>query len=362
MARNDYYDGWAPYVPVAQRRQQAQQKAAALKKKGHECQSVAIEGRTIAKSFWGKAWCDNLESYSDYANRLPRGRTYVRNGSVIDLCIETGRVQALVSGSAVYRVEIGVQALPAPHWEAIVRTCSGQVASLIELLQGRLSSAVMETVTRRGEGLFPLPQHISLSCSCPDSASMCKHVAAVLYGVGNRLDKEPALLFQLRHVDPLALTRQVGQLPALASADAREALDGTDLSALFGIDLVDDGLAAANPPAPPDAAPARQKPPSRRAREAQAVELQPAPGPALRPALSGATAKTQPLAPSGQPRGKTVTAADLIARGVARHMIPGWIASGVLLRTEQRGVYRTSAQTEARIRAYVATRWAVGLP
>ena len=70
-----------------------------LKKKGQSIAPVTIEGRVIARSFWGKSWCTNLERYSDYENRLPRGRTYVRNGSVVDLQIAKGAVAAMVAGS-----------------------------------------------------------------------------------------------------------------------------------------------------------------------------------------------------------------------------------------------------------------------
>lgn len=337
MGRYDY-GGWAPYIPVAQRQLKAKQKVVALNKQGHNCQPVTIEGRAIAKSFWGKAWCDNLESYSDFANRLPRGRTYARNGSVIDLRIETGKVKALVSGSDVYSVEIGVQPVAATTWGAIVKECSGNVASVVELLQGRFSTAVMETVTRRGDGLFPLPRQISLRCSCPDAASMCKHVAATLYGVGARLDNEPELLFLLRKVEPQELIRQAGNVPAMADSDMQGALDSTDLSTLFGIDLDDTSTASSVQPLAA-VAPSRKRTP-----QSKAVDPLPT-------AVPGKQAKT--AAPRRQ-RSKTVTAADLIARGVARHMIQGWIASGVLLRTEQRGVYRTTAQTEARIVAYNA--------
>lgn len=316
MGRYDYYGGWAPYVSVAQRQRQARQKLAALSKKGHNCQPIVIEGRAIAKSFWGKAWCDNLESYSDYSNRLPRGRSYVRNGCVIDLRVETGKVKALVSGSDVYNVEIGVQPLEATRWDAIIKECSGKIDSLVELLEGRLSKSVMETVTRHGEGLFPLPRQISMRCSCPDGASMCKHVAAVLYGVGARLDDAPALLFQLRHVDPQELTRQIGRMSALPSSHTPGALDGSDLSTLFGIDLA----------------------------EAHVVST----------LASAASAKTTKAAAPRRKHRKTVTASDLIARGIARHMIQNWIVSGVLLRTGMRGVYGTTAQTEARIVAYVS--------
>src|ERR1700704_5566360 len=107
----DYYD-WKPYVPVAARRAQAAQEAAKLAKKGRQTSPVVIDGRKIAKTFWGEAWCDNLERYSDFANRLPRGRTYVRNGSVVDLRIAPGKVAALVSGSTVYEVRVSVASVP----------------------------------------------------------------------------------------------------------------------------------------------------------------------------------------------------------------------------------------------------------
>jgi uncharacterized Zn finger protein len=328
MARG-YYDDWAPYVPVAQRRRQAERKAADLKKKGQSCQPVVIHGRAIARSFWGKAWCDNLEVYSDFANRLPRGRTYVRNGAVIDLCIETGKVQALVSGSDLYRVEISVDPLETAAWNAIVEECFGQVSSLIEVLQGRLSKAVMEVVTRHGKGLFPRPRQLGFSCSCPDAASMCKHVAATLYGVGARLDDAPELLFRLRHVEPQDLIGKIGDLPAMGAADAQGALEGSDLSALFGIDLGGD---------PPE----RGKPSPR------------APAPVVPAAPRAAKTKRAAGKAGTKKAGRTLTASELIARGVPRHMIYSWLASGVLLPTPQRGAYRATPQTEERIREYVA--------
>ncbi len=341
MGRYDYDGGgWAPYVPVGQRQRQARQEAAALAKKGHRCEPVVIDGRAIAKTFWGKAWCDNLETYSDYANRLPRGRTYVRNGSVIDLGIDTGSVRALVSGSEVYRVEIDIQPLAAAKWKAIVGECAGQIASLIGLLQGRLSKAVMQTVTRRGEGLFPQPREIKLRCSCPDSATMCKHVAATLYGVGARLDAQPELLFKLRHVDPQELIRQAGTAPPAVSAVTPGTLDGADLSALFGIEIGD----AAAPPSPTRAAKPEGDQAPARPRKGEAkpknAEQQPAP--------DKHTGRGK--------RSKTVTAAELIARGVPRHMIQNWIVAGVLLRSDRRGAYRTTAQTGKRIAAYLAAR------
>ena len=185
------YFGFQPYVSVAQRRANAAREVGKLKKKGRAVAPVVIEGRKIAQSFWGKAWCDNLECYSDYASRLPRGRSYVRNGSVVDLRIERGQLHALVSGSEVYTVKIDIAVAKPSRWKAICSDCAGSVGSLVELLQGKLSKNVMERVCRAGDGLFPAPGEIKMSCSCPDWADMCKHVAATLYGAGARLDAAP---------------------------------------------------------------------------------------------------------------------------------------------------------------------------
>jgi uncharacterized Zn finger protein len=232
---------WGEYVPVAERRRQAQQELKKLKKKGQSTAPVAIEGRTIAKSFWGKSWCTNLERYSDYANRLPRGRTYVRNGSVVDLQIAKGEVAAFVSGSDLYKIKIVIAPVKARHWKSVCRDCAGSIDSLVELLQGRLAKGIMDRVCREGDGLFPSPDDIKLSCSCPDWAGMCKHVAAVLYGVGARLDKEPRLLFVLRGVDEHELLASAGEdLPLKSAAlPAAQLLDEGDVAALFGLEMAE---------------------------------------------------------------------------------------------------------------------------
>jgi uncharacterized Zn finger protein len=229
----------APYVPVSQRRRLAAREVSRLARAGRQVSPVVVEGRAIARTFWGKAWCDNLERYSDYANRLPRGRTYVRNGAVIDLEIAPGRVRALVSGSEIYEVEIGVAPVPAARWRAVCRDCTGAIGSLIELLQGRLSHGVMERLCQERTGLFPSPSEIALACSCPDAASMCKHVAAVLYGVGARLDARPELLFALRQADEKDLITRAGvAVPgARAKPAAHKLLEHANLSELFGIEL-----------------------------------------------------------------------------------------------------------------------------
>jgi uncharacterized Zn finger protein len=244
MGRYDY-NRWQPYVPVAERRRQAAKKIAKMKKAGRDCVPVTIAGRKIAATFWGEAWCKNLEAYSDYENRLPRGRTYVRNGSVVDLSIETGHIRALVSGSSIYEVEIAIKPLPRKRWDAIKKQCAGRIESLVELLRGAISKSVMEIVTRKGEGLFPSPREITLKCSCPDWATMCKHVAATLYGVGARLDHEPALLFTLRGVDPNEMVAAaVGQVSAGTGPRTGRTLANDELSSIFGVEIEMDGIAA----------------------------------------------------------------------------------------------------------------------
>ena len=235
------YFRWKATPTVAEKRRQAEKRLAKLSKTGGGLSPVVLEGRKIATSFWGKAWGDNLERYSDYANRLPRGRSYVRHSCVIDLEIGKGEISAQVSGSSLYRIKIIIASLDAKTWNDICRDCSASIDSMVELLQGRLSKSVMDRVCRPADGLFPAPKSIRMSCSCPDGAYMCKHVAAALYGVGARLDSRPELLFLLRGVDQRELIAQVTAAPATPASStpfkSDKVLGGANLSALFGLDL-----------------------------------------------------------------------------------------------------------------------------
>ena len=232
------YFGYKPYVPVATRRAKALTAVTKANKKGANYAPIEPFSGAIAKTFWGKAWCSNLEQYSDYESRLPRGRSYVRNGTVIDLQVNTGSVQALVMGSSLYEVSITIQALPEPRWKAVCADCSNSVASLIELLQGKLSKAVMERICAPTTGLFPSPKELKFECSCPDWAGMCKHVAAVFYGVGARLDQQPELLFKLRHVNALDLVAQASVAqPSASKTKSSKVMDASDLGDVFGLDM-----------------------------------------------------------------------------------------------------------------------------
>ena len=243
------FGGWAPYVPVAARRRKAEREMEKLRKKGAVLSPVKIEGRQIARTFWGKAWCDNLESYRDYENRLPRGRTYVRNGSVVDLQIAPREVTAIVSGSKIYKVKVSIGNVGPARWKTLCTDCSGGIDSLVELLQGRFSKGVMERLCRQDTGLFPQPSEIRFTCSCADYASMCKHIAAVLYGVGSRLDETPELLFRLRAVDETELLSDLGSaLPdTRTKRDTAQTLVGHDLAALFGLDMEEAAATSAGP-------------------------------------------------------------------------------------------------------------------
>jgi uncharacterized Zn finger protein len=232
-----YYEDYRPYVPVAQRRANAAREVARRFKNGQTTSPVQNVGRKIATTFWGEAWCKNLESYSDFANRLPRGQTYVRNGSVVHLAVEKGRITALVSGSELYDVRIDIAPLPAARWRDLKKRCAGQIGSLVELLQGKLSKGVMEQVTDRKNGLFPAPKEITMKCSCPDYAGMCKHVAATMYGVGHRLDTSPELLFRLRGVDHTELIEQAIPAAPAGVKGSAPTIAADELGAIFDIEI-----------------------------------------------------------------------------------------------------------------------------
>ena len=253
------------YVSVAERRARARAVGEKLaRKRGRVLSPVGpLQGNQLVRTFWGKAWCRHLESYSDYASRLPRGRSYARHGAVIDLEITGGQVTALVSGTSTYQTTVTIGSLQAQRWRELASACMGRIDSLVDLLRGTLSREVMEIVTRRDSGLFPAPDQIRFTCSCADWASMCKHVAAVLYGVGVRFDEKPELLFALRGVDHADLITQVadGGGPGLVGRPSRgrKVIQSADLSALFGIELDDATVAPATVPTAPSPAPSRKK-------------------------------------------------------------------------------------------------------
>lgn len=226
------------YDEAQERKDKVQREIAKRQKKGEsfEVLSAPTGNKKLSTTFWGQAWCRNLESYQQYESRLPRGRSYLRQGQVYNLVIEPGKLSAVVAGSELYDTHIHIQALPKERWQEIVAEGSGQVDSVLDLLAGKLGDGLMQLLTSPTRGLFPAPQEIRFDCSCPDYADMCKHVSAVLYGVGVLIDSQPELLFTLRGVDQAELLSSARE-STLADLGAESELAGADLSALFGIDL-----------------------------------------------------------------------------------------------------------------------------
>lgn len=238
------YGGFPPYVSVAQKRAKAKRQLDKLRKKYPNLRPILLEGSALAKTWWGKAWNKNLERYADFSNRIGRGRSYVRHGAVLDLQISAGKVAALVQGSdsQPYQVEIDIKPITKAQWKRIIHAVSGELASLEQLLQGCFPKTLQAIFTADKKGLFPTPKEISLSCDCPDSATMCKHVAAVLYGIGTRLDEDPLLFFVLRqaHVEDLitqAVQDQSNKLLKQAKRKSTRVIDDSELGDVFGIDL-----------------------------------------------------------------------------------------------------------------------------
>jgi uncharacterized Zn finger protein len=250
-----FYNDFPEYVTVAERKRRAAVAATKLQQENPNVWPVVITGRAIATTWWGKAWCTNLESYADYSNRIDRGRSYVRHGSVLDLQIAGGKVAALVQGSSSkpYKVEVTVGPLSDAVWQQIVKACAGKISSLQELVGGKFPAGLSEVFTTKGKGLFPAPKDIRFSCSCPDYAVMCKHVAAVLYGIGARFDQDSSLFFQLRNVKmgeliSASLAAQSQELLGKGGRRGRRVVDEGDLGSTFGIELdmgMDDDSAAA---------------------------------------------------------------------------------------------------------------------
>lgn len=238
------YWGFAPYVSVAEKRARAARKLQELKKKNANIRPVCIDGRTIARTWWGKAWNRNLESYADYNNRIGRGRSYVRNGAVLDLQIGPGKVACLVQGSRSqpYSVSIQIRPIDKKIWHHIRDTSQGKIGSMQELLAGKFPKELGEVFTVQGKGLFPTPKEIQFECSCPDWAAMCKHVAATLYGIGARLDEEPALFFTLRNAEikdlvAQAVRERTRQLLQKARKTTGRIIAEGDLAEVFGIEM-----------------------------------------------------------------------------------------------------------------------------
>ncbi len=377
-----YYE-FAPYVPVEERRRRSERAAATLRRKNPDVQPVTLDGYEIATTWWGKSWNENLERYADYENRIGRGRSYVRNGAVLDLRIAAGKVSALVQGSrpSPYKVTVTIKPLAPKVWAGIRAAVEGRLDSLADLLGGKFPPEVKDVFFAQRTGLFPAPGEISLDCSCPDWAEMCKHVAAVLYGIGNRLDTCPELLFTLRQVtvaDLISHTLDATAKGLLKRADeagaGEDVLAGTDVSGLFGIALETTPASAAesSPSQPgkgreragvPARLPVEKTRPQARTDSARTAARRPAsprrrpPPRQAPPPEKAAPAPAPPSPPRGRMLADTIQAARRLRGqwGFAdlANLLPGWtrqqtinalqraIAAGFVIRVAQ-GLYRTA--------------------
>ncbi len=238
------YWGYPKYVSVGQKMAKAEKKLKQLRKKMPDIRPVILTGSSLARTWWAKSWNDNLERYADYDNRIGRGRSYLRHGAVLDLKITPGKVTALVMGSAAnpYEITITIQPVAASQWKTIKKQCQGHLKSLQDLLAGKFPKTLAEIFFTQDQGLFPTPKAIGFQCSCPDSASMCKHVAAALYGIGARFDEDPSLFFTLRGVDTGdliadAVKGSTDELLNKTRKKTAKVIDDADLANLFGIDM-----------------------------------------------------------------------------------------------------------------------------
>ena len=232
--------GYPEYVSVGEKKEKAKKQIEKLRKKNPNISPVIIEGNKVAKTWWGIAWDKNLEGYADYSNRIGRGRSYVKNGFVLDLQIETCKVSALVQGSSVYKISIDFKPISKAKWEDIISKCSNKINGIEELVEGKFPKALGEVFTSKDNGLFPSPKEIKFNCSCPDVAYMCKHVAAVLYGIGARFDEDPTLFFKLRDIDFEVLLKKsveekMNSMLLNANKKSKRIIDDEDVSDLFGI-------------------------------------------------------------------------------------------------------------------------------
>jgi uncharacterized Zn finger protein len=236
------YGGFPKYISAAEKKEKANKSIAKFKKKNPDIEPVIIEGRTLAKSWWGKAWNLNLESYADYENRINRGKSYVRNNMVLDLKITKGKVTAKVQGTRAkpYDVEILIDALNNEKWKQVTALCNNRIDSLEQLIEGKFPKELDVLFKEKKYGIFPSPKEIRFDCSCPDWASMCKHVAAALYGIGARLDSNPMLFFELRDIDSKELVRKsveqkLDSMLKNAGKKSKREIAEKDVSDIFGL-------------------------------------------------------------------------------------------------------------------------------
>lgn len=228
------------------------QKAMALKSKkrleknlNRSLEPIILASTKLATSWWGKMWNTNLERYAEYSNRIGRGKTYVKNELVIDLQIEESKVFAYVQGKRrdPYQIAIYIDPTKPGLIEQIKEKCQGKLDTVEELLEGKFSKEISSIFMIQGAGLFPEPKEIKFRCSCPDYTSCCKHVSAVLYGIGSKLDVNPLLFFTLRGINlddflkDVIISKTENILDKGIKCKSKRIIDNANIEDLFDIDL-----------------------------------------------------------------------------------------------------------------------------
>ena len=241
---SNYYKNMYPSYtqPSAEElRRKAETSVMKAGKCGQKYEPVCVAGTKICQRWWGIAWCRNLEQYADYTSRIGRGKRYVRAGAVLDLKIEASHILAKVQGSRQrpYQVEIRINPLTEKAVKKIQQQCVSKIKSLEELVAGEFPEE-LQHIFIGTDGLFPKPSDITFDCSCPDWACMCKHVAAVMYAVGVRLDENPFYFFKLRgiHVDEFidaAVEDRIESMLKHAADKSSRIIDKKEVHDLFGV-------------------------------------------------------------------------------------------------------------------------------
>ena len=231
------------YVPVAEKKKRNKEKIEKLEKL-MDISPIKVEKRKIAHSWWGEAWIDNLEIYADYSNRLARGRKYLRYGAVANLDIEKGDIKGIVIGSSkkYYEISISIDTLEEEKRNNLVKKIKKRISSLEELVQGEFPKELKGLLKSKENNLFPKAKEINFLCSCPDYAKMCKHIVAILYGVGVKLDQDPLLLFKLRGIDidyiiDKTIENKSNDLLDKSSESSDRVIENSEVNDLFDMDF-----------------------------------------------------------------------------------------------------------------------------
>jgi uncharacterized Zn finger protein/superfamily II DNA or RNA helicase len=157
--------------------------------------------KSYGTTWWGKQWLQALENI-DYSNRLPRGRTYANKGLVQNLHIQGNAITAQVQGSMPkpYKISLTVPVFDAKAQENLLRIVTENPLFLSKLLNRELPPELNEACHKQGIHIFPRRwDDLKGTCSCPDYAVPCKHLAAALYIVANEIDKNPFVVFDLHN-------------------------------------------------------------------------------------------------------------------------------------------------------------------